>query len=86
MLKLYPKAVLAEAGIEVDDAVDVEVVEDSAQKVYLTLPLPPFAERVADDEMDPLLRMQGKSVCSKSNSCCCAHPDVFHEFLTNAPV
>lgn len=78
-LRLDPKAALSEMAIEFPDHVQVEVVENSENKVYLTLPQSPWGEAVSDDEIEPLVRTQAKSVCSNTYSCCCAHPGIVEE-------
>ena len=47
-----PKAVLAERGLEVSDDIEVKVVENSDNKVHITLPMPPHDSiELSDDEL-----------------------------------
>ena len=47
-----PKAVLAEHGLDVPDGIDVKVVENADECVYITLPAPPAASMdLSDDEL-----------------------------------
>ena len=45
-----PKAVLAEYGMDVPDGMDVNVVENSANTVHITMPAPPAAHGELSDE------------------------------------
>jgi hypothetical protein len=83
-LKLDPKTALAEMGFKFPEDIEVQVVENSPGKVYLTLPVAPWSEAVTDAEIDPLIQAQGKSVCSKTYSCCCVHPDVVQQHAAAA--
>jgi hypothetical protein len=85
-LVLAPKAALAEMGFAFPDNVDVRVVENSADKVYLTLPVAPWSEAVRDEEMDPLMQAPTATACWKSYSACCAHPEVVQSHAEAATV
>lgn len=50
-LKADPAAVLAEQGLDVPDDVEVRVVENTDNVVYLTLPPPP-SEELSDDALE----------------------------------
>lgn len=45
-----PEAVLTDAGITVDDGTAVKVLENTANKIYLALPVPPAAFFSSPDE------------------------------------
>ena len=48
-----PKAVLGEYGLDVPDGVDVKVVENVEDCVYITLPAAPIGhELLSDEELD----------------------------------
>ena len=46
---------LSEIGIEVADGIDIEVVEETAHKTYLTLPVPPAPDLVSHDELESMI-------------------------------
>ena len=47
-----PKAVLKEHGLDVPDGIDVKVVENSDDRVHITLPAPPAGHMdLSDDEL-----------------------------------
>ena len=45
-----PKAVLAEHGVKLPDAIDVKVVENADTTVHITLPMPPANHHELSDE------------------------------------
>lgn len=47
-----PKAVLTEAGIELEDGVDVQVVEDTASVRHLVLPAAPAEGELSEDALE----------------------------------
>jgi hypothetical protein len=70
-LKNNPKAVLAEMGVETPAGLDIEVVENTPAKLYLTLPAPPRRES-PDDEQIALAAVSPRSgTCTKTTYKCC---------------
>ena len=53
-LKEDPRAALSDIGVEVDDGVEVEVVEETAQKLFLPLPVSPAPETINFDELEAI--------------------------------
>jgi hypothetical protein len=47
-----PKSVLAEAGIELEDGVDVTVVEDTATSRHLVIPAAPAEGELSEDALE----------------------------------
>ena len=50
-LKADPKAAMKEAGIDVPEGVDIEVVESTQEKAYLVIPPKPVGE-LSDEDLD----------------------------------
>ncbi len=46
-----PKAVLAEMGVETPEGVEIGVVENTAEKTYLTLPATPLSKPTSDGDV-----------------------------------
>jgi len=68
-LKADPVGVLRQAGIQVPDGVQYEVVESTAQKTYIVIPPKP-TEELAEDELEKV----AGGVCGKFDTfcgCCC---------------
>ena len=72
-LKTDPKAVLNELGFALPDGLEVEVVENSATKIYMTLPGPVGAPEPDIDEIESTATGPGRSACSITGSCCCCN-------------
>lgn len=51
-LKDDPKVVLTEVGIETPEGVEIEVVENTAEKAYLTLPMTPSMDVLSDKDLE----------------------------------
>jgi len=64
-----PKETLAAFGIEADT--DIEVVQNTSDKVYLVLPADIAFPSPSDEEVEATVGPVGRSVCSQSYSCCC---------------
>lgn len=59
-----PKTVLAEEGIETPNVMSIEVVENTAEKIFLTLPLAPLHNILTDEDIEGLF----------SSAICCLPP------------
>ena len=58
-----PKAVLAEHGMDVPDNIDVNVVENSDNTVYITMPMPPEGHAsLSDDELSNAAGAGGRNI------------------------
>ena len=62
-----PRAVLAEAGLEVPSSVEIAVVEDSAQKRHLVLPAKPAEGEIREEALAGV----AGSHCSSGESPAC---------------
>ncbi len=74
-LKGNPKKVLTEMGVETTEGAGVEVVENTAEKTYLTLPMPPSREFLSYEEIDMVSSSGLASAeitpgCGPTNNCC----------------
>lgn len=47
-LKMFPKKVMSEMGVETPMDIEIEVVENTAAKAYLTLPVAPSTDILSD--------------------------------------
>ena len=64
-----PRAALASAGVDIPSEVQISVLEDSADKKHLVLPVPPPEGEIADDKLATV--SAGRNVsCSTSNAGC----------------
>jgi hypothetical protein len=80
-LKTEPRAVLIEMGVEPPVGVQIEVVENTVKKAYLTLPAAPSPEILSDAELEALVSPGGHPMalytqhsphsCCTSNMGCC---------------
>ena len=76
-LKGNPKRVLTEMGVETPEGVEIEVMENTAEKTYLTLPTPPLREFLSYEEID-MVSSSGRAMplspltpgCGPTNNCC----------------
>ena len=46
-----PRAALASAGIDIPSGVEISILEDSAAKKHLVLPVPPSEGEIGDDRL-----------------------------------
>ena len=53
-LKTEPKAVLSEMGINTPESVDIEVLENTNTKTYLTLPVTPPCDHTPDHVIEDI--------------------------------
>jgi hypothetical protein len=67
-LKADPKPVLAELGVETPEGVAIDIVENTASKIYLTLPAAPPSDLLSDEEIERIGSSQQPSVS------CPTHP------------
>ncbi len=76
-LKADPKSVLSEMGIEMPEGAEIEVVENTSSKTYLTLPISPSSDVVSDDDIAPLFSLErnGSSKCSIMTLWCPGGPN-----------
>jgi Nitrile hydratase, alpha chain len=47
-----PKAVLAEAGVTLDEDADIEVIEDTAAVRHIVIPAPPAEGELSEDALE----------------------------------
>lgn len=73
-LKADPKTVLAENGIEILPGVSIEVVENTPEKTYLTIPTPKVAVGASEKEIELIARKW--EMASGSSSCFTCSPCV----------
>jgi len=64
-----PKAVLAEHGIEAPAHIDVKVVENSDDTVYVTLPQGPQGSDLSDDQLTAAAGGTGCAIASWVRDC-----------------
>ncbi len=60
-LKSDPKGVLADVGIITPEDLEIEVVENTERKQYLTLPATPLSDVVSDEELVRIASPNGLS-------------------------
>lgn len=71
-LKAEPTTVLAENGITIRPGVAIEVVENTPEKSYLTIPTPKAPIGASEDEIEEIARSW--QVASGSSSCFTCSP------------
>ena len=80
-LKAAPTAVLAEMGIALPESVEIEVLENTPGKMYLTLPYVPAPDFPDDAELEAIVSPGGHglekytqhsphSCCTSRTGCC----------------
>jgi hypothetical protein len=80
-LKTEPGAVLVEMGVETPEGVEIQVVENTTTKMYLTLPAAPTPEPLSYEELEAIVSPGGHALemytqhsphsCCTSNTGCC---------------
>jgi hypothetical protein len=53
-LKAEPNATLAEAGVDVPEGVEIQVLEDTDTTMHLVLPASPAGETLSEEELDQI--------------------------------
>lgn len=70
-LKNDPKGVLAEMGVQTPVGLDIEVVENTPAKLYLTLPAPPRPESPDEEQIAMAAVSSRTGTCTKTTYKCC---------------
>jgi len=70
-LKSDPKAILAEMGVDTPAEVEIEVVENTAGKMFLTLPAPPRLETPEHEDIALSAMSSPMATCTKTTYKCC---------------
>ena len=68
-LKANPKTVLGEMGIQPPHNVEIQIVENTEDKIYLTLPLSPVSN-TREDEVEEFLGGDSPYELSSIHPCC----------------
>lgn len=67
-LKLDPRAVLSDMGVEIPKGTEVEVLENTSEKTYLTLPLAPSKDVLFDEDLEKI--GMSSTACLPGNTGC----------------
>ena len=63
-----PRAALSDMGLEVPTSLNISVMENSTQKMYLVLPTPPTEESLGKES---LTNIAGGTICDNGGRCMC---------------
>lgn len=72
-LKEAPRGVLSEMGVATPDDIEIEVVENTARKIYLTLPITPCSEVLSEEDVESSAWLRGRpqGVATPKDEGCC---------------
>jgi hypothetical protein len=71
-LKANPKDILNTMGMDVPEGLEIEVVENSPSKIYLTLPAVTLPELIDDEDIEANVDMPSVGPPLSSAAMCCS--------------